>query len=145
MSYGLSRNLINATVQNRSRHKDYYRNKKNISVPLSLKGRAARQVDNGALKLLLLIIEQSAIPVLVTTRSQGAPTPLQDNHQLVLNWKNQLGSSWVITQPSVCGAGQALELFDDNGSLLGKLSGDYNNEICWSQLLNALPTEGEFF
>lgn len=72
MSYGLSRNLINATVQNRSRHKDYYRNKKNISVPLSLKGRAARQVDNGALKLLLLIIEQSAIPVLVTTRSQGA-------------------------------------------------------------------------
>lgn len=139
MSY--SQNLINRTAQSWSRQGGYCRVRKDI--PSSLNTKNACRVDNRSLNLLLQIAEQTAMRFLVETQVQGDVTQLLDNDERISIWKDQLHSTWVVSELMICGVERSLELFDGNGLLLGKLFSDYDNKACWAELLDALPLYGE--
>lgn len=98
-----------------------------------------RQVDNGALKVILNIAAASALPIMIFVGNNGMiqihSGPIS-NVKVMGAWINildprfnlhlledQIVSSWVVTKPTSDGAVTSLELFDRKGQTIAMLFG----------------------
>lgn len=143
MNTTTSQNLLGRAAQNRSRNQQYWQYNK--AVPKQLHSKIARRVENGALTLLLQVVDQTAMPIFVETQLTSGTQAFQHNEMRVSLFSDQSQSSWVVTYPTLCGEDHALELFDHDGMRLCKIMSDEKNMPCWSQLLDALPSNGSEF
>lgn len=123
--------------------------------PKALTDRVARQVGNGSLEIILEVVEQASLPLVVESNYPGADWRysgevsridlsfnggiLQANNARLPFPSGQVDTTWIVTYPSLNEEKHALELFNTNGRRLLKISAETDNNICWSQLLDALP------